>query len=119
MLLCGISNHDNMGNIFPNAAAICKEMVFPLTKLHVIQLYRKSIRVSTGAALKADIHDIITTINAPDFHLYALFASAPYIILKQAQPTRSIALILRTEDDELPTQCIKNINITQPYGSWL
>lgn len=111
LVLCGISNHDNMGAIFRNAAAFASNGII-IDKTSCDPLYRKSIRVSTGAALKvpytqgADIHDIIATLNAADFHLYALSPSAPRT-LKQAQPTKKTALILGTEGDGLPSHVLQ------------
>ncbi|WP_208441160.1 TrmH family RNA methyltransferase [Bartonella raoultii] len=111
LVLCGISNHDNMGAIFRNAAAFASHGII-IDKTSCDPLYRKSIRVSTGAALKvpytqgADIHDIMTTLNDADFHLYALSPSAPRT-LKQAQPTKKTALILGTEGDGLPTHVLQ------------
>jgi tRNA G18 (ribose-2'-O)-methylase SpoU len=50
LLLCGIANHDNMGGIFRNAAAFGIQAVL-LDPDCCDPLYRKSIRVSVGAAL--------------------------------------------------------------------
>ena len=49
--LVGISNHDNMGAIFRNAAAFGADAVL-LDETCCDPLYRKAIRVSVGAALK-------------------------------------------------------------------
>ncbi len=81
VVLCGISNHDNMGSIFRNAAAFASNGII-VDKTSCDPLYRKSIRVSAGAALKvpytqgADINDIIVALNDENFHLYALSPSA-------------------------------------------
>ncbi len=83
LILCGISNHDNIWSIFRNAAAFASNGII-VDKTSCDPLYRKSIRVSTGATLKvpytqgADIGDIIATLNDANFHLYALSPSAPY-----------------------------------------
>lgn len=50
-VLVGISNHDNVGSIFRNAAAFGANAVL-LDKASCDPLYRKAIRVSVGAALK-------------------------------------------------------------------
>ncbi|EJF74876.1 hypothetical protein ME7_01247 [Bartonella birtlesii LL-WM9] len=123
LVLCGISNHDNMGSIFRNAAAFASNGII-IDKTSCDPLYRKSIRISAGAALKvpytqgADIHDIIATLNAADFHLYALSPSAPYT-LKHAHPQKRIALILGTEGDGLPTHVLQKTEtlcIPMAYG---
>ncbi len=49
--LSGISNHDNVGSIFRNAAAFEADAVL-LDATCCDPLYRKAIRVSVGAALK-------------------------------------------------------------------
>ena len=51
LALVGISNHDNMGALFRNAAAFAAHAVL-LDATCCDPLYRKSIRVSAGAALK-------------------------------------------------------------------
>ena len=51
VVLVGISNHDNMGAIFRNAAAFGADAVL-LDETCCDPLYRKAIRVSVGAALK-------------------------------------------------------------------
>lgn len=51
VVLVGISNHDNMGSIFRNAAAFGADAVL-LDETCCDPLYRKAIRVSVGAALK-------------------------------------------------------------------
>ena len=51
LALVGISNHDNMGAIFRNAAAFGADAVL-LDETSCDPLYRKAIRVSVGAALK-------------------------------------------------------------------
>lgn len=51
VVLVGISNHDNVGAIFRNAAAFGADAVL-LDEASCDPLYRKAIRVSVGAALK-------------------------------------------------------------------
>ena len=51
VVLVGISNHDNIGAIFRNAAAFGADAVL-LDETCCDPLYRKAIRVSVGAALK-------------------------------------------------------------------
>ncbi|QEE09554.1 RNA methyltransferase [Bartonella kosoyi] len=111
LVLCGISNHDNMGSIFRNAAAFASHGII-VDKTSCDPLYRKSIRVSAGAALKvpytqnANINDIIASLNDENFHLYALSPSASHT-LKQANKTKRIALIFGTEGDGLPPHILQ------------
>ncbi|WP_375662062.1 MULTISPECIES: TrmH family RNA methyltransferase [unclassified Bartonella] len=114
LVLCGISNHDNMGSIFRNAAAFASNGII-VDKTSCDPLYRKSIRVSAGAALKvpytqnADIDDIIAALNDENFHLYALSPSASHT-LKQANKTKRMALIFGTEGDGLPPHILQQSN---------
>lgn len=111
LVLCGISNHDNMGSIFRNAAAFASHGII-VDKTSCDPLYRKSIRVSAGAALKvpytqnAHINDIIAALNDENFHLYALSPSASHT-LKQANKTKRIAFIFGTEGDGLPPHILQ------------
>ncbi|UNE53538.1 TrmH family RNA methyltransferase [Bartonella machadoae] len=123
LVLCGISNHDNMGAIFRNAAAFASNGII-IDKTSCDPLYRKSIRVSAGAALKvpytqgADIHNILETLYDTDFHTYALSPSAQ-CSLKQAKTAKRTALILGTEGDGLPTDILqrsKTLRIPMAHG---
>ncbi|MGF7157448.1 TrmH family RNA methyltransferase [Bartonella heixiaziensis] len=123
LVLCGISNHDNMGAIFRNAAAFASNGII-IDKTSCDPLYRKSIRVSAGAALKipytqgADINDIIVALNDADFHTYALSPSASYT-LSQAKTAKRTALILGTEGDGLPAHVLQKsetLRIPMAYG---
>ncbi|MHC5307908.1 TrmH family RNA methyltransferase [Bartonella sp. LJL80] len=112
-VLCGISNHDNMGSIFRNAAAFAADGII-VDKTSCDPLYRKSIRVSVGAALKVpytqgeDIGDILTALNAENFRIYALSPSAPNY-LKDAEIADRTALIFGTEGEGLPDFVLRNV----------
>ncbi|EJF97448.1 hypothetical protein MEI_01142 [Bartonella vinsonii subsp. arupensis Pm136co] len=111
LILCGISNHDNMGSIFRNAAAFAINGII-VDKTSCDPLYRKSIRVSAGAALKvpytqgADINNILEILHDADFHTYALSPSAS-CTLKQAKTSKRTALIFGTEGDGLPSHVLE------------
>lgn len=55
LVLYGISNHDNMGSIFRNAATFANHGII-VDKTLYDPLHRKSIRISTGAALKVRLY---------------------------------------------------------------
>jgi tRNA G18 (ribose-2'-O)-methylase SpoU len=77
--LVGISNHDNMGAIFRNAAAFEADAVL-LDPSCCNPLYRKAIRVSVGAALKvpfAHIADEAALVDVLARHGYRQFALSP------------------------------------------
>lgn len=72
--LIGIANHDNMGGIFRNAAAFGADAVL-LDATCCDPLYRKSIRVSVGAALTvpfARAEDPVSMLAAAGFETIAL-----------------------------------------------
>lgn len=52
---CGISNHDNLGAMFRNAAAFYADAVF-LDETSCDPLYRKALRVSVGSVLSVPYH---------------------------------------------------------------
>src|SRR5690606_58021 len=79
-VLCGISNHDNVGSIFRNAAAFEADCVL-MDETCCNPLYRKAIRVSVGATLKVpyarqgSIDDIIAALVEEKFEIWALSPS--------------------------------------------
>ena len=77
--LSGISNHDNMGAIFRNAAAFEADAVL-IDATSCDPLYRKAIRVSVGAALKvpfAVLEDDDALFAALDRHGFSQIALSP------------------------------------------
>ncbi|WP_292896921.1 TrmH family RNA methyltransferase [Nitratireductor sp.] len=77
--LSGISNHDNMGSIFRNAASFGAAAVL-LTNDCCDPLYRKAIRVSVGATLKipfARFSDTATLAAALEDQGYSILALSP------------------------------------------
>ena len=75
LALFGIANHDNMGGLFRNAAAFGADAVL-LDATSCDPLYRKAIRVSVGAALKAPFARL-----KPDEDALALLAEAGFTAL--------------------------------------
>lgn len=112
-VLCGISNHDNMGSIFRNAAAFGADGII-IDKTSCDPLYRKAIRVSVGAALKVpftqgeNIRDILAALEKNDFRIYAL-SPAGSIYLKDAQKADRIALVFGTEGEGLPDFVLRDV----------
>lgn len=76
IVLSGIANHDNMGGLFRNAAAFGADAVL-LDGACCDPLYRKSIRVSAGAALitpfasMIDLHGLCDTLARQGFEIVA------------------------------------------------
>ena len=113
VVLCGISNHDNMGSIFRNAAAFEADCIL-MDETSCDPLYRKAIRVSVGAALKVpfaregSIEPIVTKLQTVGFEIFALSPSGA-IDIYDAKPSPRIALLLGTEGDGLPKVLLQKL----------
>jgi len=106
VLVCaGLSNHDNLGALFRNAAAFSTDFIC-LDRQCCDPLYRKCIRVSVGAALtmpysRSDsVDDIAAALAAHDFACVAL-SPAGSTALNDYVPGRRTALIVGTEGQGL------------------
>lgn len=106
VVLVGISNHDNIGAIFRNAAAFGADAVL-LDSTCCDPLYRKAIRVSVGAALKVpfavvqDAQELQSALMRHGFAQIALSPSGTVTIGEWQQASRT-ALYLGSEGDGLP-----------------
>ncbi|MBA8880617.1 TrmH family RNA methyltransferase [Phyllobacterium myrsinacearum] len=113
VVLCGISNHDNMGSIFRNAAAFEADCLL-MDETSCDPLYRKAIRVSVGAALKVpfaregSIEDLVGKLQQAGFDIYALSPSGRETIYT-AQPGARTALLLGTEGEGLPKALMQKL----------
>lgn len=113
VVLCGISNHDNVGSIFRNAAAFEADCVL-MDDTCCDPLYRKAIRVSVGATLKVPyfhgdtIEAIVETLQQARFDILALSPSSPMNIYQAPRNNRQ-ALLLGTEGDGLPAHLLKQL----------
>jgi len=101
LVLFGISNHDNMGGLFRNAAAFGAHAVL-LDPTSCDPLYRKAIRVSVGAALITpfarfgDDEDPIQTLTGAGFEPLSLSPTGAETLTSLAAPARA-ALLLGSE----------------------
>ncbi len=105
-VLVGISNHDNVGAIFRNAAAFGADAVF-LDRTCCDPLYRKAIRVSVGAALKvpfAILDDVAAFTALLTENRFRQFALSPRgaVDIRDARQADRVALYLGTEGEGLP-----------------
>ncbi|WP_027233495.1 RNA methyltransferase [Phyllobacterium sp. UNC302MFCol5.2] len=106
VVLCGLSNHDNMGSIFRNAAAFEADSIL-MDETSCDPLYRKAIRVSVGAALKVpfaregSIEALISKLQSAGYTIFALSPSGKTSI-NAAEPVQRTALLLGTEGEGLP-----------------
>ncbi|WP_406872410.1 RNA methyltransferase [Aminobacter sp. P9b] len=109
----GISNHDNIGSIFRNAAAFGADAVL-LDETCCDPLYRKAIRVSVGAALKVPFTtggtagELADALSRHGFEQLALSPAGKADIRDIRRPKR-LALYLGTEGDGLPEPLLKRL----------
>jgi tRNA G18 (ribose-2'-O)-methylase SpoU len=113
IVLVGISNHDNVGAIFRNAAAFGADAVI-LDETSCDPLYRKAIRVSVGAALKVpfvrggDGDSIMAALREADFDVLALSPRGETDIGEVTSSART-ALAFGTEGEGLPTRLLARL----------
>lgn len=107
LVVCaGISNHDNIGSIFRNAAAFGADAVL-LDKECCDPLYRKALRVSVGAALRVpfvksgSVAEILDLLSAQKFDTFAL-SPAGNTPLEKTKPGARTAVVLGSEGSGLP-----------------
>jgi len=120
VVICeNLTNHDNVGSVFRNSAALGGQGVL-LTPGCADPLYRKSVRVSVGHALHipfatlADFPASLSLLRARGFTIAALhpaqgdrsFTLAAFADRCRAQNTRRIALIVGTEGPGLSPAAI-------------
>jgi tRNA G18 (ribose-2'-O)-methylase SpoU len=110
LALFGVSNHDNMGGLFRNAAAFGAGAVL-LDAACCDPLYRKAIRVSVGAALTvpfarlAPSDDAISLLDQAGFVPLALTPAGAEPLTGLARPDRA-ALLLGAEGPGLPADIL-------------
>jgi tRNA G18 (ribose-2'-O)-methylase SpoU len=103
--LVGLTNHDNVGGIFRNAAAFGASGVL-LDAASCDPLYRKAIRVSAGAALVvpfarcASVDEMLAILAAANIEPIALTPRGEETI--DSLPPARRALLLGTEGPGLP-----------------
>jgi tRNA G18 (ribose-2'-O)-methylase SpoU len=100
----GLTNHDNVGSVFRNAAALGADAIF-LDAATCDPLYRKAIRVSVGACLivpygRTDsLGELIRELHRAAFTVIALTPNEPARAIEsyRGTPPRRIALLLGSE----------------------
>lgn len=112
---CGISNHDNMGSMFRNAAVFGADAVL-LDDSCCDPLYRKALRVSVGSVLtmpycrqSSDL-DLLTALADRGFAIWGLSPRGEADI-RDVPLSDRMALVVGTEGDGLPQ------NILSAFGS--
>lgn len=110
LVLFGISNHDNMGGLFRNAAAFGADAVL-LDPNCCAPLYRKAIRVSVGHALTVPFaklvegEDPLALLGEAGFEALALTPVGATPLARLSRPKRA-AVLLGTEGEGLPAAVI-------------
>lgn len=120
---CGLSNHDNVGAIFRNAAAFGASAVL-LDETCCDPLYRKAIRVSVGAVLTVPFvrHGTAGALLAAIEHRgFALWGLSPRgeTDLDAIPPAHRTALVVGAEGEGLPPAimaAIRTARIRQTPG---
>jgi tRNA G18 (ribose-2'-O)-methylase SpoU len=110
VVLAGISNHDNVGAIFRNAAAFGADAVL-LDEISCDPLYRKAIRVSVGAALKVPFargggaEGMTAALAEAGFEVLALSPGGEFDIAEISRAART-AVVLGAEGEGLPASLL-------------
>lgn len=111
--LVGLANHDNIGGIFRNAAAFGVNAVI-LDSSCCDPLYRKSLRVSVGGALKVPFarvdgtDSMLETFENAGFRIAAL-SPAGNENLSAFVPEKRTALLFGTEGAGLPEHVLSRV----------
>jgi tRNA G18 (ribose-2'-O)-methylase SpoU len=106
VVLSAIANHDNMGGLFRNAAAFGADAVL-LDEASCDPLYRKSIRVSAGAALITpfaqglDVSALCDLLAARGFDILATTPAGSERLL-DVEPSGRMAVLFGAEGHGLP-----------------
>ena len=106
LVLIGLSNHDNVGACFRNAAALGADAIL-LDESSCDPLYRKAIRVSSGAALSLPYahggtgEDLIALLQQYNIECWAMTPSGAQRLAGLTPPPR-LALVLGPEGPGLP-----------------
>lgn len=109
---CGLSNHDNVGSIFRNAAAFGADAVF-LDETSCDPLYRKAIRVSVGSVLSVPFsrglgaEAMLAGLAQAGFEIWGLSPRGA-VPVAGIPAAHRIALVLGTEGEGLPESILSS-----------
>jgi tRNA G18 (ribose-2'-O)-methylase SpoU len=110
---CGISNHDNMGSMFRNAAAFGADAVL-MEETSCDPMYRKAIRVSVGSVLtvpfarEGSVAALVSKLQEAGFSIWGL-SPRGQADLSDIPPSPRTALLVGTEGDGLPQHILSSI----------
>ncbi|MDP9813186.1 tRNA G18 (ribose-2'-O)-methylase SpoU [Rhizobium tibeticum] len=111
---CGISNHDNAGSMFRNAAAFKADAIF-LDETSCDPLYRKALRVSVGSVFRVPYErkgtglDVLTRLAANGFAIWTLSPRGEADI-RAIPATERMALVVGTEGEGLPPAVLERFH---------
>lgn len=120
---CGISNHDNIGSLFRNAAGFTADAVL-LDETCCDPLYRKALRVSVGSVLtipysrQGSAEALLGTLAEAGFEIWALSPSGT-VEIGEITPGERVALVMGTEGEGLPASILdrfQSARIAQAAG---
>ncbi|AYG68267.1 MULTISPECIES: RNA methyltransferase [unclassified Rhizobium] len=120
---CGISNHDNMGSMFRNAAAFGADAVL-LDESCCDPLYRKALRVSVGSILTIPYRrqssgvELLTALAERRFAIWSLSPGGT-VDIRDVAASERMALVVGTEGDGLPESILSafgSVRIPQAPG---
>ncbi|MDX3976681.1 RNA methyltransferase [Shinella sp.] len=109
---CGLSNHDNVGSIFRNAAAFGADAVF-LDETSCDPLYRKAIRVSVGSVLTVPFsrglaaEAMLRGLADASYEIWGLSPRGA-VPVGEIPAAGRIALVLGTEGEGLPESILSS-----------
>ncbi|CAN7246671.1 RNA methyltransferase [Pararhizobium sp. LjRoot235] len=110
---CGISNHDNMGSMFRNAAAFGADAVL-MDEASCDPMYRKAIRVSVGSVLtvpfarEGSVTGLVSRLQEAGFSIWGL-SPRGQADLRDIAPSPRTALLVGTEGEGLPQHILSSI----------
>jgi tRNA G18 (ribose-2'-O)-methylase SpoU len=111
---CGISNHDNIGSLFRNAAGFTADAVL-LDETCCDPLYRKALRVSVGSVLAVPYtrqgasEQVLGILTEAGFDVWALSPSG-MLEVGEITPGRRVALVMGTEGEGLPPAILERFH---------
>lgn len=111
---CGISNHDNMGSMFRNAAAFGVDAIL-MDETSCDPMYRKAIRVSVGSVLsvpfarEGSVTALVGRLQAEGFAIWGLSPRGKTDLHDIPRSPRTV-LLAGTEGEGLPENIMASIH---------
>ncbi|HEX3814765.1 MAG TPA: RNA methyltransferase [Mycobacteriales bacterium] len=125
VVLEGVNDHENLGALFRNAAALGIDGVL-LTERCADPLYRRSVRVSMGHVLRVPfipeipLRDALDALQTAGFRVAALTPQEPSVPLDELDTTGRVALLVGAEGPGLSATALAGadvrVRIPMPAG---